>query len=389
MGPAFRLFRVAGIDVRMHWTFLLLLAWFFATPLLAGGPDALAAGLRSVVFVLGVFACVVLHEFGHAFAARAFGIRTRDVTLLPIGGVARLERMPEKPAQELVVALAGPAVNVVIAAISIVAVALTAGPQAMLDPPEQNIRAGAFLPSLAFVNVFLAVFNLIPAFPMDGGRVLRALLAMAMGRIRATRIAAAVGQLLAVAFAIFGLFVGNVLLMLVALFVFLGAGAEAQATEASAALRGVSVRQAMVRRFRVLRESDTLNAAAQELLSGSQQDFPVLRDGADQGDADALVGILTRSRLIRALASGGLSTPVRDAMETPCAPVSPEDPIQRALDRAGHRAEAVGSGAPCPPMPVIERGADGRRRLVGMITSDNVAELVAIRAALAGASDGS
>ena len=174
MGPSLKLLTVAGIPVRVHWTFFLLLGWFLLSPFVRGSEHALAEGLRSTAFVLAVFACVVLHEFGHALAARTFGVRTRDVTLLPIGGVARLERMPERPGQELIVALAGPAVNVLLAIVMVPLALVLNGPEAFLPAPGATILNIPFLPALASINVFLAVFNLVPAFPMDGGRVLHA-----------------------------------------------------------------------------------------------------------------------------------------------------------------------------------------------------------------------
>lgn len=205
-----RLGSLFGIPIFIHWTFLLLVAFFMAGPLLRGGPDAMASSARIGAFVLAIFGCVLLHELGHALAARRFGIGTRDITLLPIGGLARLERMPEKPVQELIVALAGPAVNVVIAAVLVPIVLVTDGADAFTADPEQStIRVTNFLAALATVNVFLVIFNMIPALPMDGGRVLRSLLAMVMDRRRATAAAASLGQVIAIGFAILGIFSGT------------------------------------------------------------------------------------------------------------------------------------------------------------------------------------
>ncbi len=396
---------VRGIPIFIHWTFLILIAWIMAGPLLSGTPGAAAEGLRSAAFVLAVFACVVLHELGHALAARRFGIRTIDITLLPIGGVARLEKMPEKPMQELIVALAGPAVNAVIAALVVPAVLATAGAEAFTGAAAIGHHRAHFLASLGAVNVTLLLFNLIPAFPMDGGRVLRALLAMSMGRPKATRIAAIVGQALAVVFALLGLLNGHVLLMLVALFVFLGAGAEAHAEQFRSALRGLPASAAMITRFVCLRESDTLRRAVQELLAGSQQDFPVLADGAGAADASALVGVLTRADLLRALAEGIGADPAGDQptvgaiMRRPCPVALEDEDLQAALDRVRAEARCGPDGAPadaagimgCPVIAVVRRAPEipprddpsGRAqgRLVGVLTPDNVVELVMIRSA--------
>ena len=396
MGPSFRLITIAGIQLRVHWTFFLLVAWFLIAPAMKGehaAGEAVSAGLRSAGFILAVFACVVLHEFGHAFAARAFGIRTRDVTLLPIGGIARLEKMPEKPSQELIVALAGPAVNLVIAGILIPVVLAIDGASVFARPEKMELHRVHFLATLATVNVSLVVFNLIPAFPMDGGRVLRAVLAMVMDRVGATRIAAGVGQVIAVGFALLGLFGGNVFLMLIALFVFLGAAAEAQATQAAAALKDVRVADAMVRRFRVLRDSDTLQTAADELLAGEQQDFPVLRAGAESDDAGSLVGVLTRNALLRALAAGpgqrgegGLSARVGTVMGPALPPASPDQLVTAALETARQSAGRDGAGwRESPLVCVAAPDASGRPRLVGMITQENLTEIVLLRAAVLGA----
>lgn len=396
-----------GIPLYVHWTFWLLVAWFMAGPLLHGGPDATTAALRTGGFILAIFACVVLHELGHAIAARRYGIATRDITLLPIGGVARLERMPEKPGQELVVALAGPAVNVVIAALIIPFVLATDGPSAFVPDAAAGKAAGAvalhrthFLAALGSVNVALVVFNMIPALPMDGGRVLRALLAMITDRAKATSIAAGVGQVVAVGFGIFGIFSGNILLVVIAAFVFLGAGAEAHAEQTRSALEGLPVRAAMLTRFRALRASHNLRHAADELLAASQQDFPVLADHADaDDDAAALVGVLTRADLLRAAAAGKWDEPVSAIMHAPCLTVGEGEDLRAALERARTAPHAISRAAPdrrapdpCAVIAVVRpapdsdgrprpsgRGEGGGARIVGLITPDNLTELVLLR----------
>jgi len=390
---------LSGIPVFVHWTFLLLLAWFMAAPLLSGAADAVAAGIRTGLFVLAIFGCVVLHELGHALAARMFGVGTRDITLLPIGGVARLERMPERPAQELVVALAGPAVNVAIVALLVPLVLMIdgasafglgavtpAGAGADVAAIEQRDPAGAllghhanFLAGLVKVNVLLVVFNMIPALPMDGGRVLRSLLAMMMDRQRATAAAAVLGQLLAVCFALLGVLTGNILLIVIAAFVFMGAAGEAQAEQVRSALMGLPVQAAMMTRFRCMRASQPLRDAANELLAGSQQDFPVLADGAAEDDASALVGILTRSGLIRALADGSIDAPVSSAMSPPGTTAREDEDLRAVMERA----RAVESDAASVICVVRDDPTQPRRmRLLGMVTAENVTELVMLRQAV-------
>src|SRR5215467_2525122 len=238
---------VAGTAIRIHVTFLLLLAFFFLQGWAAAG--SINDGVNSVVFVVLVFACVLAHEFGHIFTARAFGVETPDVTLLPIGGVARLARIPEKPSQELLIAIAGPLVNVAIAVVLVAVspVHLTAAHFAAIGSPNVPLIAG-----LAAANIFLAVFNMIPAFPMDGGRVLRALLAIRLGHLRATEIAASIGQLIAFALGFIGLLGGNPILIFIAIFVYLAAASEAQMVSLRAMSRDVPVTAAMMTQFATL-----------------------------------------------------------------------------------------------------------------------------------------
>jgi len=351
-----KLGRFAGIDVFVHWTFAILLFWIFFSHLSAG--HDVAAALRGVSFILALFACVVLHEFGHALTAKRYGIRTRDITLLPIGGVARLERMPENPRHELWVALAGPAVNVVIAAILF---AFLVGLNSVQQLLQVELMRGNFLARLMWVNLFLVGFNLLPAFPMDGGRVLRALLATKMGRRRATQIAASVGQAMALLFGLLGLFF-NPMLIFIAFFVYIGAHGEAEMVEFSAILRGLTVRDGMQKRFRSLAANDSLSVAVTELLAGAQQDFPVLAEGK-------VVGMLRRKDLVKALSENGKAPSVESAMCRECRTVRADEPLERAL-------ESLRQGD-CAAAPVLQDG-----QLIGLLTLDNISELVMVNAAL-------
>src|SRR5438094_535142 len=284
---------VAGIDLYVHATFFLLIAWVGITYWLAGGS---AAALDGIAFILALFACVVLHELGHALTARRYGIPTRDITLLPIGGVSRLERIPDKPRQEVWVSLAGPAVNVVIAAALYVWLLLSH----TLRPVSVLSMAGStFLERLLLVNVSLAVFNLLPAFPMDGGRVLRALLALRMEYVRATQVAAHVGQAMALVFGLLGLFT-NPFLIFIALFVWIGAAQEASMVQMRTALSGIPVSRAMLTDFRSVAPDDPAQRVLELILAGSQQDFPVV----DGGKGGRLAGVLLRSDVLKALARG-------------------------------------------------------------------------------------
>ena len=351
---SFKIGRMLGIDVFLHVTFLLVLGFIAITHWFAHG--SLAEVIGGVGFFIALFACVLLHEYGHALAARRFGIATRDITLLPIGGVARLQRMPDKPQQELWIALAGPAVNVVIAAALAVWLTLT-GTWEPLN--VLSATGGGFIERLLAVNVILVLFNLIPAFPMDGGRVLRALLAMWLEYARATRIAATVGQGIALGFAFIGLF-SNPFLMLIAVFIWIGAGQEAAATDMKAVIGGLPVREAMLTDFRILSPHDTLGDAARLLIEGSQQDFPVLDDGR-------VVGVLSHARLFDVLRERGERTPVTDAMARAFRTLRPDEPLDGALFQA-EPGQTV--------MPVVRNG-----QLVGLVTAENIGELMMIRAA--------
>ncbi len=345
---SWKLGEFAGIGVYVHATFFLIIIWIAVAHWVQGA--SLATMLAAIVFILALFGCVVLHEFGHALTAKKYGIKTRDITLLPIGGVARLERMPDDPKQELWVALAGPAVNVVIAAALYVWLLITAS----LEPfSKLSVTGGSFLERLMVVNIFLVVFNMLPAFPMDGGRVLRALLAIRMEYTRATQIAASIGQGMAFLFGLIGLFY-NPFLIFIALFVWIGAAQEASMVQMKSSLSGIPVRRAMLTDFQTLSPRDTLSRAIELILAGSQQDFPVVED-------DRVAGILTRSDLLKAVAQSGQSAPVADVMQNEFQTVDPAEMLETAFLR-------------------LRRG-----ELVGLLTMDNVGEFLMIEAALSGA----
>ena len=351
--------RIGGIDLRVHATFFILLAWMALVYYRSSGTAAGAA--RGVLFTLALFASVVLHEFGHATAARRVGVPTRDITLLPIGGVARLEYIPHKPKQELGIALAGPAVTVVIAlALALLLTALRAPLVIGSDAVVTGNGAG-LLAQLMWVNVYLLVFNLLPAFPMDGGRVLRAALAMRKGYMRATEVAARVGRAFALIFGLIGLFYSP-FLVLIALFVWLGAAAESNALQEHEILGDVRVDRVMIRELRTLSPTDTLEAAMQHVLEGFQHDFPVVENGR-------VVGVLTRAGMLAGLGRHGPGSPVTASMETSFRTTTSAEPVERAVARLRE--------CHCSTMPVLDDG-----RLSGVLTSENIAEFVMIATAL-------
>jgi Zn-dependent protease/CBS domain-containing protein len=355
---SWKLGRFAGIDVRVHATFLILLAWVaFASYRVHG---TLSDALGGVVFILAVFASVVLHEYGHALTARHYGIPTKEITLLPIGGVAQLERIPKEPQRELAVAVAGPAVTIAIVLVLfllLTATGLPTGPSVLLQP------GAPFLSRLMWVNVILAVFNAIPAFPMDGGRVLRAALATRMPHLRATRIAAEVGKGFALIFGVIGFFVlRDPFLVFIALFVWLGAAGEASMAQQNTAFDGVRVDRVMIRDVRTLAPGDPLSRAVDEVLSGFQQDFPVL-------DGGVLVGVLTRSDLMKALATQGPQGRVGDAMDRSFVVAAPNDELEDAFARL--------RSCRCRTLPVVRGG-----ELVGVLTTENVGEFMMVQSAM-------
>ena len=355
MSWSYSLGHLLGTEVRVHATFLLLLAWIGTAAWLSAGPSA---ALVNVAFVVALFACVVAHEFGHALMARRYGIATKDITLLPIGGMARLEKIPEDPGQEIAVALAGPAVNIVIWAVLTVGFGASASLTALFS--IDDLQQG-FFARLAAINLFLALFNMIPAFPMDGGRVFRAALAGVLGRVRATQVAAYTGQFIAFLFGYLGLVNGNPILLLLAVFVFLAAMAESSDVALHDVAKGVKARDAMITSFEALEADASIEVAASALLRTTQSEFPVLEsDGA-------LAGFLTKAAILGASGQGASITPVRDVMVTPIPSLALGAPLEHALDDLQR-----------PEIPAVAvTGAKGD--FIGYITRENIGEWAVLR----------
>jgi Zn-dependent protease/CBS domain-containing protein len=347
---------LGGTEIRIHVTFLLFLIWIGAIYYRQGGADAAWQG---TIFIALLFLCVLLHELGHVFAARRYGVQTRDVTLWPFGGIASMERMPEKPSQELIVALAGPAVNVVIAATLL----LWLGPRfnaetlTQIDNPAVSMAA-----KVAGANIILVVFNMIPAFPMDGGRVLRALLAMRMGNARATEVAATIGQGFAVVFGVLGIFY-NPMLIIIAVFIFLAASGEAAQAQLRAVAQGALVSDAMITEFQSLGTGATVNDAAEALIRTTQTEFPVV-DGSGR-----LHGVLTRDAMVKALKDRGPETPVLEVMQADVPTVAARAKLDTALRMLMERGR-----------PVVGV-TDAQDKLVGLLTVENLGEMMMVQSA--------
>jgi Zn-dependent protease len=355
---SFTIAKIAGTEVKVHLTFLLLVGYIAYEGWATAGS---AAAIAYTLFFLAFFLCIVLHEFGHIAMARRFGVRTPDVILLPIGGVARLERIPEVPRQELLIALAGPAVTVAI--IIVLAVFALASGQRLDYASDLVAQEVPFIVRLLSANVVVLLFNLIPAFPLDGGRVLRALLARKMGLARGTRIAGGVGQLFAVALGIVGFLLPEPLILLVAFFIFLGAGSEASAVATRLAGQGLQVSHMMVKEFHTIPIHASLQQAVDLLLAGEQREFPVVDN---LGRAE---GMLTRDNLIRGLSRLGPQAIVAEAMTAAAPTVPPTLGFQDALERL--RASGL------PALAVV----DGGGALVGLLTRDNITDLLLVRSA--------
>jgi Zn-dependent protease len=349
---SFRVARVSGIDIRVHATFALILLigaahWGFPY----GAPGA----VFGAVFMLALFACVALHELGHSLVAQRFGVSVKEILLLPIGGVARLGKEPSQPIHELLIAVAGPLVNVVIAAVLVVGSVLSWGPGWFADGSfGRAALAGpslaTFVASLLFSNLALAVFNMIPALPMDGGRVFRAILAMLLGKLRATYIAATVGQIMSAGLALLGLVSGNVILVLIGAFVFFGASQERAAARAAQNLAGLGAGQVVDPRALVLSPGDLLGVALHQAVRASQAHFAVVH-------GDRVVGTLSREDMLRHLHARGPMAYVAGVMQPELVEVDAAMPLSevrtRLLELGGAR-------------PVVVRGPFGYLGLLGI-----------------------
>lgn len=343
---------VFGIPVRFHFTFWLIVVW-----LIVIGSRGQQSAAGTTFYILSIFGSVLLHEFGHAMVARRFRIKTLEIVMLPIGGLARLERQP-KAKEEFWVAIAGPAVNMIIGAAlmgySWIGGRALAPETWMTQPSDANLAE-----RIGIANLFLAFFNLIPAFPMDGGRILRSLLARWRPENEATRTAARIGMGMAAIMGLYGLLAGNFFLVFIAFFIYVGAMQERVASDQQELIGAELVRPAMVTEFRTLNHGDTLRDAAQLLLATTQQDFPVMA-------GPSVAGLLTRQAMLRAMASDGPDAYVAGAMDRDYLRVSPSAPLSEVVQLISSRQSGCAL--------VFEQD-----NLVGMLTAENVGEFLMLR----------
>jgi Zn-dependent protease/CBS domain-containing protein len=342
---------IFGVPVRFHFTFVLLLIF-----LLSIGVGERQSGGSTVLYIVALFASVLLHELGHTLAARRYGIRTIEIVMFPIGGVSRPERQP-KPSQELWISLAGPMVNLLIATALMAWMTTQQGwvaLETLREPTDANLAE-----RIAFGNLALFLFNLLPAYPMDGGRILRSVLALSRPIEEATRIAAGAGQGLAILIGLAGLLWGNFILMFVALFVYLGAFQEGVAAKGRIFTSGYPVRAAMITDFRTLTHGQTIRDAGNLLVSTSLHDFPVMH-------GDAVIGILTRSALVHAMLKQGPDAYVSGAMSRDFTRVSPDMPLTEALPKLSTPGACV-------------LVMDAEDRLVGILNSEHLSQFILLR----------
>ncbi len=348
--------KVSGIKLFVHWTFALLLGWVVYNDVRAG--LSTVEILWSLGFIIALFICVTLHELGHSLTAQRYKIKTRDITLLPIGGVASLESIPEKPKEELLITLAGPLVNVAIALVILPFVYLFSTGEALGG--LSNVGGQNFWASLASVNIYLALFNMIPAFPMDGGRILRALLAYKMDRLKATRIAAGIGQALAVGFVILG-FYGNPFLIFIGIFIFMGAQGEARFAQGRALVKNVMLREVMMRDIPTLEATLTIRDAAQYVLNGQNRNFVVTAQGQP-------VGTLGYKDIVKALAEQGEGAFVESAMDRELISLPAETSLEDGLKQLQQAHK---------PLALVV----ANNKMIGIVDAQNIAEFLMMKQA--------
>jgi len=358
MKGSFKLGSISGIGIFIHWTFTFLIAYI----IYSNYRDGQSAGkiMWAVLFVLSIFVTVFLHELGHALAAKKFNIKTKDITLLPIGGLARLESIPEKPKEELLVAIAGPAVNIFLALITGFFITIP-GVKDLDVQLSDGISGSNFLLSFFIVNIWLALFNLIPAFPMDGGRVLRALLAMKFKRHIATNIAARIGQVIAAGFIILG-FYSNPFLIIIGIFIILGAQAEAKYTQEKSLLTGYKVKDALMRDYRIIAEHENIKKAVEILLDSQCKNFLVMENNKP-------TGTLSRDEIILALSEYGENAIVKKVMSRDVIFLNADSPLESAYQRSQQNKSNI--------MAVMENN-----KLIGALDTENILEFIMVRGAV-------
>ena len=347
MRSSFRLIRIFGIDIKLHVTFLLFLVFFYAV-----------LGPKGIALILGVFLCVTIHELCHSLAALHFGIKVKKITLLPIGGIASMSEIPRNPYQELMISLAGPMSNILILVIFYYPLRTFLGTTNFMYPFMSIIGRAQFTGQFSimayvyWLNLVLAAFNLLPAFPMDGGRVVRALLSYKMGYKKATEVAVRMGHIFALLFAYIGIVHGHIFLLIIAVFVYMSASSEGLQVKVSETIRNYSVKDVLGREFTAVSPSDSLGRVLEMVLHTHQEDYPVVKDGR-------MVGFLTKRGFIEGLHVKGKEAFVSDIMRTdiPAVAINAKlHDVRKLMQKYNTRA-----------LPVAQK-----ERVIGTVTIDDI-----------------
>lgn len=349
--------KISGIKIRIHWTFMILIAWIIISEARRGSNAEEV--LWTLGFIMAIFFTIILHELGHALTAKQFNFKTRDITLLPIGGVARMDNLPNKPMQEFLVAIMGPMVNLAIAFILFLTIDTSRDLTEITS--DLHINGSNFLFHLYTANIFLALFNLIPAFPMDGGRVLRALLATSMKRAKATRIAAIIGQIIAVGFVFLGLLY-NPVLLIIGVFIFIGAQAESTMETTREVLKDIKVGDILMHSYTELQAKEPLSTAVAMILDSQERAFIIKDDGQ-------LKGTLSKTEVIQGLAKFGNAARIEQAMKTNVIPLQEKDKLSDVIQQYSDGSETL--------MPVFSGD-----KLIGVLNLENIYEFVQIQSAM-------
>lgn len=354
-----KLGQIAGINLYVHWTFLLLILYIVYINYRAG--NSTVSTIWSVVFILTIFITVLLHELGHALTAKRFKIKTIDITLLPIGGIAHIESIPEKPIEELLITLAGPAVNIALAIITYFFITIPDS-QELIIQLTKGVNADNFFLTFFLVNIWLAIFNLIPAFPMDGGRILRAILAMIFPRTTATLIAARIGQVIALGFIVLG-FYSNPFLIFIGIFIMISAQLESDFTQSKSLLQGYFVKDVIMKDYKSLDKNDIVKTAVIRLLDSQIKNFIVT-------DKNEPVGTLNRDEIIKALSQFGEDVTIEDVMNKNITFLNSESPLEKVYEISQQSKSNI--------MPVVENN-----QIIGIVDMENILEFLLIKKAKA------
>lgn len=347
---SFRIARIFGIDIDIHLTFFLLLAFFFV-----------AMGMNGLILIVGVFFFVTMHELAHSLTALYFGIKVKRITLLPIGGVAAMSDAPKKPYQELLISAAGPLSNLLVVAVFYYPLHVMLGKEKLLYPllvmTGQAPYSGEFnvVAHIYWINLVLAVFNIIPAFPMDGGRVLRAVLSYRMGHREATLIAVKLGHIFALMFAYIGIMHGQIFLLLVAVFIYIAASSEGMQVDLQETIKKYSVQDVLSGDFVSITPETPLSAILETMLHRHQEDFPVM-------EGERLAGFVTKREIIRGIHEKSKETQAREIMRVDIPSVSPADDL--------YEVRTVMQKSASASLPVARDG-----RVVGIITADDISRI--------------